>query len=151
MAAGWQSVGYTLELHYDRAEENAQALAAYLAGLAGVTRVLYPTRSDQPDHNRAINLLVRWGGHTVSFEVAGGRAAANKLTRAAPQSRLPPTLGAIATPRAHLAGSSHRSPTSEARAALGISEGYFRVCVGVEDIGLLCAGFEVAIAASQTQ
>jgi cystathionine gamma-synthase len=64
---------YSFELRYDRAEANAAALAEHLAGLPGVRRVLYPTRPDHPDHNRAAALLGTRGGHMVSFEIAGGR------------------------------------------------------------------------------
>jgi len=140
---------YSFELRYDRAEANAEALAAHLAGLAGVTRVLYPTRPDHPDHNRAHTLLGTRGGHMVSFEIAGGRAAANRLTRAAPDIAFAPTLGDIGTTLSHPASSSHRGLGAEGRAELGISEGFFRVSVGVEDVALLCREFEAAIAASQ--
>ncbi|PVH30080.1 trans-sulfuration enzyme family protein [Pararhodobacter oceanensis] len=140
---------YSFELRYDRAEENAALLADHLAGLPGVTRVLYPTQRDHPDHNRAVSLLGERGGHMVSFEIAGGRAAANALTRAAPAIAFAPTLGDIGTTLSHPASSSHRALGVEAREALGISEGFFRVSVGVEDIALLKAEFAAAIAASQ--
>ena len=142
---------YSFELRYDRAEANAAALAVHLAGLPGVVRVLYPTRHDHPDHNRAVSLLGERGGHMVSFEVAGGRAAANRLTRAAPEIAFAPTLGDIGTTLSHPASSSHRGLSAQARAQLGISEGFFRVSVGIEDIDLLCREFEAAIAASADQ
>ncbi len=141
---------YTFELRYDRAEANAATLAAHLATLPGVRRVLYPTRTDHPDHNRAAAMLGARGGHMVSFEIEGGRAAANRLTRAAPNIPFAPTLGDVATTLSHPASSSHRGLTPEARAALGISEGFFRVSVGVEDIALLCREFETAIVQSQS-
>ena len=140
---------YSFELRYDRAEENAALLAAHLSGLAGVKRVLYPTRRDHPDHNRAAALLGERGGHMVSFEVEGGRPAANALTRGAPEIAFAPTLGDIGTTLSHPASSSHRALTAEAREALGMSEGFFRVSVGVEDIALLKEEFSAAVAASQ--
>ena len=140
---------YSFELRYDRAEANAAALADHLAGLPGVKRVLYPTRADHPDHNRAVSLLGTRGGHMVSFEVAGGRAAANALTRGAPDLAFAPTLGDIGTTISHPPSSSHRALTPEAREALGVSEGFFRVSVGIEDIELLKAEFSRAVAASQ--
>jgi cystathionine gamma-synthase len=140
---------YSFELRYDRAEANAAALADHLATLPGVKRVLYPTRADHPDHNRAVSLLGERGGHMVSFEVAGGRAQANALTRGAPDLAFAPTLGDIGTTLSHPASSSHRALTPDGRAALGISEGFFRVSVGIEDIELLKAEFARAIAASQ--
>lgn len=140
---------YTYELRYDRAEQNAEALAEHLKGLPGVKRVLYPTRADHPDHNRAVALLGARGGHMVSFEIEGGRAQANKLTRGAPDLAFAPTLGDVGTTLSHPASSSHRALTPEGRAALGISEGFFRVSVGVEDIALLRDEFSKAVAASQ--
>ena len=142
---------FTFELRYDRAEANAVALAEHLAALPGVKRVLYPTRADHPDHNRAVALLGGRGGHMVSFEVEGGRAAANRLTRAAPNIAFAPTLGDIGTTLSHPASSSHRGLTPEGRAALGISEGFFRVSVGVEEIGLLTGEFSAAIAAARAE
>lgn len=139
---------YSFELRYDRAEANAAALADHLAGLKGVQRVLYPTRHDHPDHNRALGLLGTRGGHMVSFEIEGGRGAANALTRAAPNIAFAPTLGDIGTTLSHPASSSHRALTPEGRAELGISEGFFRVSVGIEDIDLLKREFAIAIEAA---
>lgn len=140
---------YSFELRYDRSEANAAALADHLATLPGVKRVLYPTRRDHPDHNRAVALLGERGGHMVSFEIEGGRAAANALTRGAPEIAFAPTLGDIGTTLSHPPSSSHRALTPEGRAALGITEGFFRVSVGIEDIALLKSEFSAAVAASQ--
>jgi len=138
----------SFELRYDRAEANAAALAEALAALPGMRRVLYPTRPDHPDHNRAAALLGARSGHMVSFEIAGGRDAANALVRAAPEIAFAPTLGDIATTLSHPASSSHRGLDPDTRAALGLSEGFFRVSVGVEPVETLIARFETAIAAA---
>ncbi|OYX43261.1 MAG: cystathionine gamma-synthase [Rhodobacterales bacterium 32-67-9] len=138
----------SFHLRYDRAEENAAALGAFIAAQPGVRRVIYPGRADHPDHNRAAGLLGRRGGNMLSFELEGGRAAANALTRAMPGVAFAPTLGDIGTTLSHPASSSHRVLGPEGRAALGISEGFFRVSVGVEDIGLLCRDFGAGIAAA---
>ena len=140
---------YSFELRYDRSEANAAALADHLATLPGVKTVLYPTRRDHPDHNRAVGLLGARGGHMVSFIVEGSREQANRLTRGAPDLAFAPTLGDIGTTLSHPASSSHRALTPEARSALGITEGFFRVSVGIEDIDLLKAEFSRAVAASQ--
>ena len=139
---------YSFHLRYDRAEANAAELADHLAGLPGIKRVLYPTRPDHPDHNRAAALLNGRGGHMVSFEVSGGRAAANALTKAMPDIAFAPTLGDIGTTLSHPASSSHRAVDQRQREALGISEGFFRISVGVEDIGLLKRDFSAGLAAA---
>ncbi len=132
---------HSFELRYDRAQENARALADALADHPMVEKVLYPTRMDHPDHNRTAGLLAGQGGNMVSFALRGGREAANAFTRAAPQIAFAPTLGDIGTTLSHPASSSHRGLTAEGRARLGMSEGFFRVSVGVEDISMLIEEF----------
>lgn len=139
----------SFDLRYDRAEATAIELSAALAGLPGVTRVLHPSRPDHPDHNRAAKILGNRPGNMMSFEVAGGRKAANALTNAAPDLPFAPTLGDVGTTLSHPASSSHRALSEAGRTALGISEGFFRVSVGLEDPALLIAELTEAIAESQ--
>jgi cystathionine gamma-synthase len=140
---------YSFELRYDRAEASARLLADALSGMSGVRRVLYPSRSDHPDHNRAAALLDGRGSHMLSFEIEGGREAANRLVRAVPDLAFAPTLGDIGTTLSHPPTSSHRALSPSGRAALGIGEGFFRVSVGCEDPDLLVEEFRHAVAASQ--
>ena len=139
---------YTFPLRYDRATENAAILAERLAKAPGVARVLYPLRADHPDHNRSVSLFGGRGGNMLSFELEGGRAAANALVRAAPDLPFAPTLGDIGSTLSHPATSSHRALTPEGRAALGISEGFFRLSVGVEDVEMLSDELLAAVAAA---
>lgn len=138
----------SFELRFDRAQATASHLAEHLAGLSGVRRVLYPGRSDHPDHARAVALLKGSYCNMVSFELDGYRAAANAFTRAAHGLSFAPTLGDVGTTLSHPASSSHRALTEEARAAIGITEGFFRVSVGLEDPEKLCAVFSDAVAAA---
>ena len=138
----------TFNLRFDRAQETARVLADFLADQKGVARVVYPTRPDHPDHARAQSVLQGVGGNMVSFEIDGGRAAANAFTSAANGVAFAPTLGDIGTTLSHPASSSHRALTPEGRAALGMSEGFFRVSVGLENpddlIKTFGAGLEAA-------
>ena len=139
---------YSFDLRYERCTATAARLGDALAGMPGVKRVLYPTRRDHPDHNRSASVLGGEGGHMVSFEIDGGRAAANAFVRAAEGLNFAPTLGDIATTISHPATSSHRSLTPGGRAALGISEGFFRISVGCEAPDGLVAAFETALGAA---
>ncbi|MFK7744933.1 MAG: PLP-dependent aspartate aminotransferase family protein [Roseobacter sp.] len=138
----------SFELRFDRAQATALRLADHLAALPGVKRVLYPARSDHPDHARAHDLLQGNFCNMVSFELDGGRAQANAFTRAAEGLSFAPTLGDVGTTISHPASSSHRALTAEKRADLGMSEGFFRVSVGLEDPDTLCRVFEDAIASA---
>lgn len=138
----------TFDLRFDRAQANAVALADHLATLPGIKRVLYPLRDDHPDQARAKALLGTQGCNMVSFELTGGRAAANAFTRGAEGLSFAPTLGDVGTTLSHPASSSHRAMTAEERAAAGLSEGFFRVSVGLEDPEALKAVFTEAVAAA---
>lgn len=139
----------SFDLRFDRAEATAAALADALTGMPGVKRVIYPGRADHPDHDKAMALLNGHGCNMVSFELDGGRAAANGFARAAQgQLSFAPTLGDAGTTLSHPASSSHRALTAEAREKLGMSEGFFRVSVGLEDPEALLAVFRHATAAA---
>ncbi len=139
----------SFDLRFARTQETAERLAAHLAGQQGVTRVLYPTRPDHPDAARAQGLLRGQGCNMVSFEIEGGRAAANAFARAAEGIAFAPTLGDVGTTLSHPASSSHRALSPEARAANGISEGFFRVSVGLEEPQALLAVFDRGLEAAR--
>lgn len=140
----------TFDLRFDRAQATAAALADALAGISGVASVLYPGRSDHPDHNRAGDLLNGRFGNMVSFTLDGGREVVNKFLRAAEHIPFAPTLGDVGTTLSHPASSSHRGLTSEARSAIGIEEGFIRTSVGVEDPDQLIGEIRAAVEASRT-
>ena len=137
----------SFDLRFDRAESNAARLADHLATQPLVKRVLYPTRPDHPDRARAQGLLQGRGCNMVSFELNGGRTDANAFTQGAYQIAFAPTLGDVGTTLSHPASSSHRGLTPEARAAQGMTEGFFRVSVGLEDPDALIAAFDAGLAA----
>ncbi len=138
----------SFDLRFDRAQDTAALLADHLASLPGVKRVLYPTRGDHPDHARAMDLLNGQGCNMVSFELDGGRSAANAFARAADGLCFAPTLGDVGTTLSHPASSSHRGLSEAERTALGLSEGFFRVSVGLEDPDTLKRIFSDAVAAA---
>ncbi|MEO1471802.1 MAG: PLP-dependent transferase [Pseudomonadota bacterium] len=123
----------TFRLRHAQASANAAVLAGRLAGMRGVEAVFHPGRPDHPDHNRAEAVLAGQWGNMVSFRLAGGRAAVNAFLRAAGEIPFAPTLGDVATTLSHPASSSHRAIAAEARAALGITEGFIRMSVGIDD------------------
>ena len=138
----------TFPMRFRQSQETAQRLSDFLTGKPGVKRVLYPGRADHPDAARAQSVLRGNPGNMLSFELVGGRAAANAFTEAAQGIAFAPTLGDVGTTLSHPASSSHRALTAEGRAALGISEGFFRVSVGLEEPEALLEVFEAGLKAA---
>jgi cystathionine gamma-synthase len=135
----------TLELRVTRAAASAAALADVLAAHPAVHHVLYPGRTDHPDHETAVALFGRQFGNMVTFELNGGRDAVNRFMRALESIPFAPTLGDVATIISHPAVTSHRGLTADARDALGIREGTIRVSVGVEAFSALADEFRAAL------
>lgn len=138
---------YTFPLRFDRAEANAARLADWFASQPKVAHVLYPGRADHPDHARAKTLLGGRYGNMLSILIDGDAAAANRMVEAMPEMAFAPTLGDVGTTLSHPPSSSHRGLTPEGRAALGITDGFFRISVGIEDVDLLIADFTAGLSA----
>ena len=135
----------TAALRIERGSENAAALAAWLQGSPGVTAVHYPGIRGACDAERAARLLPGARGPMFSFELSGGRDAADAFIRRCEGIRLAPSLGDVATTISHPALSSHRSLSREQRAALGIGDGLLRVSVGIEPVDDLKSEFAAAL------
>ena len=123
----------TAHLRIERACDNALAAAEYLKSQTSrVAKVFYPGLATHPQHELAARQFGNRFGTVVSFELAGGRPAADAFIAAA--SRIPfcPSLGELNTTLSHPETTSHRGLTSAQRAALGISGGTIRLSVGTE-------------------
>jgi cystathionine beta-lyase/cystathionine gamma-synthase len=124
----------TLGLRMRTASANAAALAGWLAGRPGVSRVVYPGRKDHPDHELATRLLGGLYGNMMCFELEGGREAVNRLMRAATGVPFSPSLGNTTTTLSHPGRTSHRNVSPAEKARQGISDGLIRLSVGCEDL-----------------
>jgi cystathionine beta-lyase/cystathionine gamma-synthase len=127
----------TLSLRMAAASANAAALADWLARQPGVTRVVYPGRSDHPDHELARRLLPRGFGNMLCFELAGGKEAVNRFMRRAVGIPFSPSLGHYSTTCSHPALTSHRYVSPAERSRQGITDGLIRLSVGAEDLAAI--------------
>jgi len=141
----------TLPLRVQRQCENALAVARWLETQPAVSRVYYPGLASHPHHELARRLFGGRGyGGVVSFEVAGGGAAAVCRFLDALRVVLPVTsLGDVYSLALYPAMTSHRSLGQEARARLGISDNLVRLSLGIEELADLLADLEQALRAAQ--
>lgn len=136
----------TFDLRFEKAQQTAKVLADALSKHPKVSRVLYPTRNDHPDVALANAYFNGNGCNMVSFELAEqNRATANNFTKLLDGIAFAPTLGDVGTTLSHPVSSSHRSMSQEDQMQNGITEGFFRVSVGLEAVDDLISSFQSAL------
>ena len=109
----------------------AAKIADLLATAKGVTRVLYPGRTDHPQAALAKKQMPG-GGQMIAFEVKGGKAAAFKVLNALHLIKISNNLGDAKSLVTHPATTTHHRLTAAAREELGISDGMIRLSIGLE-------------------
>jgi O-succinylhomoserine sulfhydrylase len=110
----------------------AKMIADFLAAQSGVSRVWYPTRADHPQRDLAMKQMSA-GGTVVTFEVAGGQAAAFRVMNAFQLIAVSNNLGDSKSLATHPATTTHLRIGEAERDKLGISDGVIRLSVGLED------------------
>jgi O-succinylhomoserine sulfhydrylase len=138
----------TLPLRVRAQCETAAKVADHLAAQKGVTRVLFCGRSDHPQAALAKRQMLG-SGQVVTFEVAGGKAAAFRFLNALRLVKLSNNLGDAKSLITHPATTTHQRLKPEARAELGISDGMLRLSVGLESLPDLTADVDRALAAAR--
>ncbi len=124
----------TLHLRMREHSTNALALARWLREHPKVTAVHYPGLEEHPQHALAGAQQSGYGG-VLSFEVAGGRAAAWSVIDATRMLSITANLGDAKSTITHPATTTHGRVAPEQREAQGITEGLVRIAVGLEAIG----------------
>ena len=121
----------TLGIRVRQQTETAAAVADFLAQHPKISRLIYPGRADHPQA-ATVKKQMRAGSTLIGFEVKGGKAAAFRFLNALKLSRISNNLGDAKSLVTHPATTTHQRLTPEARAELGISEGFVRYSAGLE-------------------
>jgi O-succinylhomoserine sulfhydrylase len=134
----------TLAVRVRAQTETAAKVADVLAKHPKISRLLYPGR---PDHPQAalVKKQMRAGSTLVGFEVKGGKAGAFRCLNGLKISRISNNLGDAKSLVTHPATTTHQRLTPEARAELGISEGFIRFSAGLEHADDLIEDFAAAL------
>src|SRR3981189_461083 len=120
----------TLAVRVRAQTETAASVADALAKHPKISRLIYPGRADHPQAALAKKQM-RAGSTLVGFEVKGGKAGAFRCLNALKLARISNNLGDAKSLVTHPATTTHQRLTLEARAELGISEGFIRFSAGL--------------------
>src|SRR6202142_1966730 len=121
----------TLAIRVRAQTETAAAIADALAQHPKIARLTYPGRADHPQA-ALVKKQMRAGSTLVGFEVRGGKPAAFRALNALKIARISNNLGDAKSLVTHPSTTTHQRLTPEARAELGISEGFVRFSAGLE-------------------
>ena len=134
----------TLALRMERHNQNGMAVAQWAERQSGIAKVHYPGLASHADHALAKKVLKGFGG-MVGLELKGGAKAAvrflNKLTLITHAPSLAGVETLVSEPRL----TSHKSVGPEARAKIGIPDGFLRLSCGIEDAADIIADLEQAL------
>ena len=125
---------------------NGQAMAEFLAASPKVTTVSYPGLPGDAYHGLAQKYLPHGSCGVVSFEVAGGRAAAERFMAALGLCAIETHVADARSCCLHPASSTHRQMSDAELVAAGISPALVRLSCGLEGTADLIADVEQALA-----
>ena len=125
-------------------ERSAMALARMLDDHPRVGTVYYPGLESHPQHELARRQQDGFGA-MLSFELQGGRDAAERVLTTTKLFLMAESLGGVESLVSYPDTMSHASMTLEARRAAGITENTIRVSVGIEHPDDLIADMRQAL------
>jgi cystathionine gamma-lyase len=122
----------TLGVRMARHQDNAFKVAELLVRHPKAGHVVYPGLPSHPQHALARKQMKGFGG-MLTFEIQGGLPAARRFLKTVKVFACAESLGGVESLIEHPAIMTHASVPPETRAALGISDGFIRLSVGIED------------------
>ncbi|HHU11241.1 MAG TPA: cystathionine gamma-synthase [Intrasporangiaceae bacterium] len=131
----------TLAVRMERHCDNAEAIASFLQGHPGVTKVHYPGLPEHPNHQVATRQMRRFGG-MISFQVRGGEDVATKVCAETELWTLGESLGGVEALIEHPGRMTH---ASVAGTQLEVPGDLIRLSVGIEDVDDLIADLKQAL------
>ncbi|MBI2935153.1 MAG: PLP-dependent transferase [Chloroflexi bacterium] len=134
----------TLPIRMKQHEQNAMAVARYLARHPRVGTTFYPGLETHPGHQLARRQMKGFGG-MVSFEIKGGAGDVDAFLRKLKLFTLAISLGGTTSLTEHPATMSHASMPADFRRKTGITDELIRLSVGLENVDDLLEDLEQAL------
>lgn len=137
----------SLHVRMPRHVANGQAVAEFLSRHPQVSYVNYPGLEEDKYYETAKKYMPNGGCGVVSFELKGGRAAAETFMKHLKLAAIETHVADARTCCLNPATSTHRQMTERQLAAAGVPAGLIRISCGLEDKEDLIADLSNALAA----
>ena len=136
----------TLKIRFERATENARAIAEFLSDHAKVEKVHYLGFLDVGSPAHAVYTRQCLApGSTFAFDVKGGEPEAFRFLNALEVVKLAVSLGGTETLISHPASTTHSGVPKDLRDKAGVSDALCRISVGIESAEDLIADLNQAL------
>ena len=136
----------TLHLRVERSSATALEVARFLEAHPAIEAVYYPALETSPSKQLCDRLLGGRGGGTLAFDLSGGRERGAKFQDALELIVRAASLGGTHSLIAHAASVTHTQLGEAELEAAGISPGFCRLSIGLEDVDDLIGDLERALA-----
>ena len=135
----------TLPLRIQKHQENAYSVAKFLKKQQNVTKVIYPGFQDGQNKSRAEKYLKDGFGPLVGFELKGGKEAGSKFIDNLKLIYHVANIGDARTLAIHPASTTHSQLSPEDQMKTGVTPGYVRLSIGIENIEDIVKDIEQAL------
>ncbi|MGE3790157.1 MAG: cystathionine gamma-synthase [Hyphomonadaceae bacterium] len=135
----------TLHVRVQRHCENAAKIADFLAEQSQIERVVYPGRTDHPQHAIAKKQMRGGFGGMITAYFKGGLAPARSFLERVKLFSLAESLGGVESLIEQPAIMTHASVEPRLREQIGLTDGLVRFSVGIEDVDDLIADIQEAL------
>ena len=135
----------TLSLRVERHNQNANALAHWLRAHPQVANVNYLGFTEHPSHLRAKKYLKHGFGSVFTFEVLGGKEAAEGFINGLKLASHLANVGDAKTLVIQPSATTHQQLSEAEQKSAGVTPGLIRVSVGIEHIEDIVADFAQAL------
>ena len=127
---GLETVALRMKQHC----ENASKVVNYLEGHKEIKKVIYPTNHEGEIAKRAKKYLSGGNGGLVGIELKGGIEAGKRFIEALKMFYHVANIGDARSLAIHPASTTHSQLNEEQLLASGVTQGYVRLCIGIEHI-----------------
>ena len=135
----------TLPLRFKKHQENAMEVANYLNKHEKILKVIYPSFHEGEDKKRADKYLKYGYGPLVGFELKGGEEAGKKFIDSLQLIYHVANIGDARTLAIHPASTTHSQLSLEDQLRSGVTPGYVRLSIGIENIKDILIDIEHAL------
>ncbi len=127
---GLETVALRMKQHC----ENASKVVDFLSKHKEVSKVIYSTKHEKKIADRAKTYLNGGNGAMVGIELKGGMEAGKKFIESLKMFYHVANIGDARSLAVHPASTTHSQLNEEQLASTGVTQGYVRLCIGIEHI-----------------